>query len=59
MNENINKENKKNFGFGAALQYRSHTIIKDNFLQWLFLSIFCQYLGFWDTIWQFFYNFTS
>ena len=60
MNENINKENKKNSGFGEALQYkRSHTIIIYNFLQWLFLSKFLQYLGFCDTIWQFFYQFTS
>ena len=27
MNENINKENKKNSGFGEALQLRSHTFI--------------------------------
>ena len=27
MNENINKENKKNSGFGEALQLHSHTII--------------------------------
>ena len=35
MNANINKE-KKNSGFGEALQWRSHTIIIDSFLQWLF-----------------------
>ena len=37
INENINKENKKNSGFGEE---RSHTIIIDNFLQWVFLSKF-------------------
>ena len=59
MNENINKENKKNCGFGEALQERSHTIIIDSFLQWLFLSKLLQYLGFCDTIWQLFYHVTS
>ena len=59
MNENINKENKKNSGFGEVLySTRSHTIIIDSFLQWLFLSKFLQYFGFCDTTWQFFYHFT-
>ena len=64
MNENINNENKKNSGFGEVLytvkkkNTLSHHII-DNFLQWVFLSKLLQYLGFCDTIWQFFYHFTS
>ena len=37
----------------------AHTIIIDSFLQWLFLSKMLQYLDFCDTIWQFFYHFTS
>ena len=41
MNENINKENKNNSGFGEALQKHSHTIIMDNFLSDYFFQSFC------------------
>ena len=55
MNENINI---KRFLVLEKRYSCSHTIIIDNFPQWLFLSKFLLYLGFYDTIW-FFYHFTS
>ena len=45
MNENINKENEKNSGFGEALQLRSHTIIiyskRKNQLYISLITCFC------------------